>query len=226
METHYVEAPFSPDPATLLGRLHLDSDSDEAEDFLALLDRIKPLIHPRAAYLESSVEADRASGRVVIDGVVFQSRLLAGHLKDETVAWPHVATCGREVYEYAMAMPDQFERYWVDEIMAEGLSQARAEMLRHVEKKFSPGKVSTMGPGSLIEWPLEQQKPLFELLADGVAFCGIELTDTMLMLPNKSISGILFRSESGWESCCLCQRENCPNRRAKYDPKLVAALDE
>ncbi|MCD7756580.1 MAG: hypothetical protein LUH45_00165, partial [Clostridiales bacterium] len=193
METHYVEAPFSPDPATLLGRLHLDSDSDEAEDFLALLDRIKPLVHPRAAYLESSVEADRASGRVVIDGVVFQSRLLAGHLKDEAVAWPHVATCGREVYEYALAMPDQFERYWVDEIMAEGLSQARAEMLRHVEKKFSPGKVSTMGPGSLVEWPLEQQKPLFELLADGVAFCGIQLTDTMLMLPNKSISGILFR---------------------------------
>ncbi len=43
------------------------------------------------------------------------------------------------------------------------------------------------------------------------------------MLPTKSVSGILFPTEHDFASCQLCQRGDCPNRRARYDPELLEA---
>ncbi|MCD8140337.1 MAG: hypothetical protein LUE17_11265 [Planctomycetaceae bacterium] len=215
---------FVPDRQDLLRRLSLDETSEEAEDFFALLDRLTPVGKPKAAVLHATVDvADPETGRVVVGGVEFSSTLLAGHLKDQTEAWPHLATCGRELYDAVQAIPDPFERYWGEEILEAALAQARAAMLQHLEKEHHVGKIASMGPGSLIEWPISQQEPLFRLMAEGVAFTGIELTKTMLMLPNKSISGILFKSEKDWESCVLCPRQKCPNRRAEYDPDFAMA---
>jgi len=41
------------------------------------------------------------------------------------------------------------------------------------------------------------------------------------MVPVKTVSGLLFPSEAGFESCELCSREKCMGRRAAYDPKQV-----
>jgi len=49
---------------------------------------------------------------------------------------------------------------------------------------------------------------------------GVELTDSQLMKPNKSVSGFLFPSESDYENCQLCPRENCPNRSADFEEEL------
>ena len=40
------------------------------------------------------------------------------------------------------------------------------------------------------------------------------------MVPTKSVSGILFPAEETFASCQLCPRDDCPNRRAPYDPEL------
>jgi hypothetical protein len=40
------------------------------------------------------------------------------------------------------------------------------------------------------------------------------------MLPTKSVSGIFFPTETSYENCQLCPRENCPNRRAEYNKAL------
>jgi hypothetical protein len=42
------------------------------------------------------------------------------------------------------------------------------------------------------------------------------LTDSLLMVPRKSISGILFPSEEGFVACQLCERERCPGRKAPF----------
>lgn len=39
------------------------------------------------------------------------------------------------------------------------------------------------------DWPLTQQQPLFTLLGDPEASIGVQLTDSLLMIPNKSLSG-------------------------------------
>lgn len=51
---------------------------------------------------------------------------------------------------------------------------------------------------------------------------GLELTDSCLMLPYKSVSGIAYEAEATFENCMLCPRENCPTRRAPYDASMGA----
>ena len=49
---------------------------------------------------------------------------------------------------------------------------------------------------------------------------GVKLTESYLMEPNKSVSGIRFPTEERFESCMLCPRQDCPGRRSAYDPEL------
>ena len=62
--------------------------------------------------------------------------------------------------------------------------------------------------------------PLPDLLHGQENAIGVCLTDSMLMVPNKSVSGIRFPTEAAFESCQLCPRQGCPGRRAVYDPDL------
>ena len=75
-----------------------------------------------------------------------------------------------------------------------------------------------MNPGSaeVGVWPLAQQRPLFRLLGDPKAAIGVVLTESLLMIPNKSVSGVLFPSRAGWVSCQVCSRSGCVGRRAAY----------
>ena len=49
---------------------------------------------------------------------------------------------------------------------------------------------------------------------------GVRLTDSFVMLPMKSVSGVYFPTEHTFASCQLCPRDDCPGRSAPYDPKL------
>ena len=79
-----------------------------------------------------------------------------------------------------------------------------------------------MSPGSLADWPINEQKPLFELLGDVEKLVGVNLTDSFLMSPIKTVSGFRFSKESDYVSCQLCPREKCPGRKAPYEPNLYA----
>ena len=85
---------------------------------------------------------------------------------------------------------------------------------------FWPGVVGRMNPGSLSDWPLTEQRPLFSLMGDTDAAIGVRLMPSLLMAPTKSVSGIVFPTESTFASCQLCPRDECPNRRAPYDEGL------
>ena len=52
---------------------------------------------------------------------------------------------------------------------------------------------------------------------------GVELTNSFLMVPSKSVSGIYFPTEIKFESCKLCPGEGCPGRQAPYDKNLLQA---
>jgi hypothetical protein len=78
-----------------------------------------------------------------------------------------------------------------------------------------------MNPGSLEDWPITAQPKLFQLLGDPKKSIGVELLDSMLMLPNQTVSGIRFVSEEGFSNCELCPREHCSHRTIPYNPELL-----
>lgn len=207
---------YRPDGKALLERVKLDPDSDEADDFRELLNRIAARARPKAfvASATVSIAKDSAVPGIWLDDVEFGGGILHENLKDLEVVWPYVATCGLEAYNAVMSIADPFERIWGEIILEDVLAAAERGLNAFVKKEAYSGKTAAIAPGSLIEWPIEQQAPLFRLLGDGPEKCGITLTSAMLMLPNKSISGIVFPNEHGYVSCALCPRDNCPNRRA------------
>ncbi|HHE41239.1 MAG TPA: vitamin B12 dependent methionine synthase, partial [Dehalococcoidia bacterium] len=122
------------------------------------------------------------------------------------------------------ASTDLMASYCLDSIKMLAVQTARRHLQRYLQETYSLGKLSSMAPGSLEDWPIEQQRPLFDLLGDVEGGIGVRLTDKFLMIPVKSISGIFFPTEVRFESCQLCQRERCTGRRAPYDPQSAARL--
>jgi len=113
------------------------------------------------------------------------------------------------------------EKFWVDAIKEHAAEQAYQAILKELKNQYGMEKTSAMNPGSLEDWPMKEQIPLFSLFGNPQKLIGVELTDSYLMIPIKSLSGIIFPTDTKFESCQLCPRENCPGRRAPYDPGLA-----
>ncbi len=92
------------------------------------------------------------------------------------------------------------------EIEAEIRREAAANGLV-VSRRFSPG---------YCDWDISQQRGFFRLLDGHTA--SVALTENMLMMPRKSISGIIGiglpgRDVEKYNPCLICQKKDCPGRR-------------
>ncbi len=119
-----------------------------------------------------------------------------------------------------VAQGDLLKQYYLEEIANIALEQAADWLAAHLETRYGLGPLSNMSPGSLEDWPITEQAKLFSIFGDTEKLIGVRLTDSMLMVPRKSISGILFPSEEGFVACQLCERENCPGRKAAYTGRV------
>lgn len=189
---------------------------DLSDEFRDTFDECAAIANPRFIWTRCPV---RKSGETTYIGdVPFESRIMSVNFEKATEAWPYIATCGRELYELALSTEDPLERYWVDGISEMYLRQAISAAYAEVTDISGAEKLFSMNPGSLADFPITNQKGLFALLGDVNKLIGVELTESCLMLPYKSGSGILFKSDKEFVNCSLCPRETCPSRRAPYDP--------
>jgi len=200
-------------------RLHMAPDADMSE-IQSLIEVATTLIEPKAHYEIRYIE-DKFEDAVVINGRPLTSRVLRKNLDQAERIFPFVITLGPELGKKQAASTDLLENFYLDTIGNVALNSARKQLKRHLESQFAIEKISSMAPGSLPDWPIEEQAPLFKLLGDVDASIGVKLTDSLLMLPAKSISGIYFPTEVSFFSCQLCPRKRCESRKAKYSPKLA-----
>jgi hypothetical protein len=152
----------------------------------------------------------------------FVSAVLRANLEPVERVFPYVVTCGREMDSISLADEDVLGQFCWDTIKGMALHVALAHLFNHLKQAHALETLSSMNPGSgdINVWPIEQQKELFEFFGDVQQLIGVVLTDTCLMVPNKSVSGLFYSSESAFESCQLCHRDKCPHRRAPFDPHL------
>jgi len=204
----------------LFKTLRLDrDDDDDAVTVVRMAEEAQAIARPKVFYKPAYIDS-REDDFIVVDEVKFTSRILSVNLKGAHRVFPYVATCGTELEAWAGSITDMLESYWADAIMIQALASAMKTLDLHLEKNFNPGKTARMNPGSLKDWPINQQKYLFELLGDVKGKIGVSLTDSFLMVPVKSVSGIKFATESNYENCQLCPRESCPGRRVPYNKEL------
>lgn len=210
---------FRPDLERLMRKLRIKEESRYADQLTALVEEAKAIARPRAMYRVAYVDS-RDESSVVIGGVRFQSRVLRVNLDGVHRVFPFAVTGGGELHEWMRGKGDLLVRYYADVISERALRRASATLKAHLVRRYGLGRTSTMSPGSLEDWSIQEQRPLFDLLGDPEEAIGVRLTDSMLMIPSKSVSGIRFPVEKTFESCQLCQRERCPSRKAPHDPEL------
>lgn len=210
---------FEPDMEHLLRTLHLDVQGDDAARVRELACEARAVARPKAMYREVYVE-ERGDGFVVLDGIRLTSRVLSVNLAGAYRAFPWIATCGQELEAWAQGLDDMLERYWAGAIMEAAMRTAGRVLEATMATHHGLGRTATMNPGSLEDWPLQQQVQLFALLGDPYQAIGVELSDSFLMRPIKSVSGLRFPTETSFENCQLCQRAQCPGRRAPYNREL------
>lgn len=223
MEPHILaDIPWQIDVAQLAHRLHLAERRDALKELEQLVAQALAVGRPKASYSLARVEAHMEQG-VIVNGVELRSRVLRVNLEHAQRVFPFIATCGSELEAWSETVSDRIlHRYWADQIKEFALRSALAFMRDHLVSHYQPGRIAQMNPGSLADWPLGQQKPLFRLLGSAPQRIGVQLTDRMLMIPTKSASGIIFPTATTFESCQLCPLEGCPSRRAEYDPTLYS----
>ena len=213
--------PYQPNLKTLMQRLHVKPGSGDARDLADLALQAQDVARPKVIF-ETGKIVDRGPDFVQIGGHTFTSHILAVNLQQAATVYAYVATCGVELEDWALTLEDMLDIYWGEAIREAAVGTALRALDNALASLLPAAHLSTMHPGSLPDWPLAEQRPLFDLLGNVKQAIGVELTDSMLMVPTKSVSGISFPTDKAYYNCQLCEREDCPNRQAPYEPALYA----
>jgi hypothetical protein len=206
------------DAGEIAARLRFDPARAGFGSLDGLVALAQGLIAPRAAYDVAYVGA-RGEGTIEVTGVTFTSPVLSKNLEQANKVFPYIITVGPELERAASAQGDLLKQYYLEEMANIALEQAAEWLSSQIEERHGLPPLSNMSPGSLEDWPITEQAKLFSLFGDTERLVGVRLTDSMLMIPRKSISGILFPSEEGFVACQLCDRANCPGRKVGVGPQ-------
>ena len=193
------------------------------DEVKTLIQTVLPDIRAKAVYRVCYID-EKQDQLIGIDGVRFRSRVLAKNLAAVERVFPFVVTIGSHYLEQMDAQKDLVVKYYLDVIGNIALSNVRNYLEQTLQAGYGLEGMSYMSPGSLTDWPLEEQRPLFALFGDGKTPINVSLNSSCLMIPAKSVSGIYFPTEVPFISCQLCDRKDCPSRKAAYDPKIEAGF--
>lgn len=194
------------------------ANEEFADELEEMIDEALPLADPLVLFGVCPVAAD--SEQVSVNGVIIPSQLAFDKLSGKNRCFPYICTCGPALEAWSQQYAgDLLAEYWADEIKKYFLMRIRVELTNFVKEHYKTGgHLASLNPGSIAAWPISGQTELFAILG-GRDFVqqqiGVIYTDSFLMLPSKSVSGIAFESETFYENCQYCPIENCPSRRAK-----------
>ncbi len=212
---------FNLDISSLRKKVRLTEDNSRYNSFTAFLNEAYSVSRPKVIYKPLYID-DKDNEQVVMDGIVFKSRIIAVNLAEVHRVFAFVATCGTELEEWSKQKEKMLEEFWADTIMQSFLFEAIDIMNKNIADHFNPGKTAFMAPGSLKEWPIEEQQTLFSVFHDVQKSIGVKINPEYIMSPRHSVSGIIFPARVDYENCQLCPRERCPGRRAPYDKELYS----
>ena len=221
-----LHSPVNLDITALKDSLKIRKGSEDERAFENYVTQAKEIGRPKAIVKVAYIEA-RHEDQVTIGNAFFRSAALVKNLEPINRVFPYVATCGSEVDSIEVDAGNILAAYWLNAIKLALLHNAIEHVKSDVKKRYQIENLSAMNPGSgdVSVWPIEQQTALFSVFGDVEAQIGVRLLPSYLMMPEMSVSGVLFQTDTVYINCQLCQRENCPGRRAPFDCELWAAVN-
>jgi hypothetical protein len=179
-----------------------------------------PLIEPQYSYVIRDVEHVEWD-RVFIEDVVFESRIIAQLMQRCQKAAIFAVTIGGLLERKARRLAEKgqiLEAAIVDAVGSEAAEAAAAAVqnrVRDIADAWGLGISNRFSPG-YCDWDISQQEMVFRALNGRST--GVTLTKNCLMVPRKSVSGVIGMGTDAseleiWSPCKSCKRGNCPGRR-------------
>ena len=218
MKLHLLDSiPFEIDMPSMLKKMNIESENKRRDEIVAHLLEGATIAVPKAVYGEASIQ-ERGVDHLVAEGIRFNSRVLRINTQKTDWLYPYLATAGRELEAWSESFSSPMERYVASLIEEEACRRAMGHVFQIIDTSHELQFPSSMNPGSLEDWPLEEQHNLFLLLEDSHRAIGVELTESLFMKPTKTVSGIRFSGTHAYTNCQICTRKQCDGRMEPYDP--------
>ena len=189
------------------------AEPDEAtrKEVQAVLEEVRPWLRPQFCYLVIKELPEFDMGKIIM-------RQLRG---SEAYAL-FICTSGTEYEAYLQQLKDNGDmvRVFIADALGSVIAEHCADQMEiclqesidklnwHHTNRFSPGYCG---------WHVSQQQLLFPLFEGNT--CGVSLTESSLMVPIKSVSGIIGLGEKVRKleyTCGLCDFKQCYKRKSKF----------
>lgn len=181
----------------------------------------KHLAKPSIATANKAVIKNTDKFVVLEDGLSIKSSSVSSYMRGAASAHLFVVTIGSDLEETATVLMEggeQLHGYLLDRIGSFAVESLAAGLEGSLRKSYGRDGLSLsmrLSPG-YCDWPVEAQAGLDKAI--GFSRAGVTLTESFMMMPRKSISGIvgigpkeLFKKSGS--QCGICNKEDCGYRR-------------
>ena len=179
------------------------------------------LIEPSYSYVIRDIEGVRRSCVFVEGSIVFESKLISELLGQCSKVAVFIATIGSRLEEMVVQLAKEglvLQSVVLDAIgsvAADNVAEFVQDMIKEIANKQGMVISRRYSPG-YCDWTIRQQKAIFRIVDGDLA--GVRLTKGCLMIPQKSISGIIGIGPSidnveNYHPCKTCNKQDCPGRR-------------
>jgi hypothetical protein len=179
------------------------------------------LINPLYSYVIKDVEWARGCIAFIEDSIIFKSEVIVRLLEQCKHVAIFVVTIGKYLEETAWKLSRDgliLQATVLDAVGSDAVEKAAVSVHGRIEEMArSEGLVTSrrFSPG-YCDWNIGQQRMLFHALTGRTS--GVRLTAECLMIPQKSISGIIGIGSANsnvdkYNPCEFCNKQDCPGRR-------------
>lgn len=204
----------------LLGMPEDSRDLYTRELIERLIEQSLDVFEPKGGYISIPAIENENKGNFRIDKEIFKTgKIISSRLQgaEEYNFFLGTAGPGPEMLSKSLLNKgDLLEGFIADLIassLAEWVSRQIHDMIIDEATKAGRGFSNRYSPG-YCGWSVSEQQKLFRLFPDH--YCGIELSESSLMSPIKSVSGVVATGSSVVFSdyvCEECNLNNCPYRK-------------
>ena len=187
----------------------------------AMLDELAGCCMPEYGYVVCSGKRLDNTHLQIVETVLQSGKIITASLREATSFAVFVATVGNgfDRWNRAIQSEDDMVRAFFADSLGSVLAEACvAVMLVDIEREMTKQGLfisNSYSPG-YCDWRLEEQDKLFSFFPE--QFCGVTLTESCLMLPIKSVSGIIGIGKDVKKrlySCEVCTMTTCIKNRKK-----------
>lgn len=173
--------------------------------------------------VKEDIRFDLKNHKLIVGIVDFSAqKIVINQVRKSEKTALFLCTAGPEIGEWSkqlMSEGETLKGYIIDVVGSEivesamdSIQSSLEEEMKHqglfITNRYSPGYCG---------WNVSEQQKLFTFFPDD--FCGVKLSDTSLMYPIKSVSGIIGIGkdvEKNNYPCKLCDDKNCIYRGRRY----------